>query len=64
MAIPAASAPTRYEATCPECGQTFTSQDAFRAHGCAQKKHRCSACGARFEHADDLTVHAAYCPKR
>jgi uncharacterized C2H2 Zn-finger protein len=63
-----AGATERWEATCPECGETFTSRESFRKHARekhgAGKKFRCSDCGQRFDNLDDLDVHAMSCPKK
>lgn len=58
----------RWQATCPVCGENFTSRKAFQKHAREQhgagKKFRCPDCGQRFDNQDDLDVHAMSCPKR
>lgn len=58
----------RWQATCPQCGKTFTSRADFQKHAREQhgagKKFRCPDCGQRFDNRDDVDVHAMNCPKR
>lgn len=54
---------SKYQAQCNECWQIFYSREEFRNHSCAQKKYRCSRCGARFSTEGELDRHALKCFK-
>jgi DNA-directed RNA polymerase subunit RPC12/RpoP len=55
----------RWQATCNECGATFTDRESFRKHARdrhgAGKKYKCPYCRQGFDTSDDLDFHAKHC---